>query len=733
MQRTFRRILFLLLAIVIAAAVPLTAAAQPDTPVTSVDPVARPVPALSESADTSMETALIAAKNLIKIDDDVFTEFNYSSSFSNYETMEGLLWTFQWSSPAGGYIYATLTADGILLQYRKYMWDENRFGFAVVDKNAAVAIADGFIRKANPDTYAYYKVPADIYTGINNSEYGFSYYAQINGYNFEAAYIYVNVNKFTGEMVGYGTSRVDPVRFNFEKAEDLVSESDAVSAYVDKIGLSLEYRSYYDYEKNSVNVFPVYVFNSHSDRFIGAKSGDVVTYVYDLGVNDVLDSKNYAAAPDALAEDAGYSGGTRASLTPAELTAIDQAAGFITSEQALLKLLEAAELKNLDVASFSEQYISLSRDWYSKNQYFYYVNLYKFAEYDEADDTITNVSGRVDAATGRVTSFSFNYAGYPSPTGQRVTTEKQAEQAVTAFLKRVAPGEFAKTKLDAMEPPAVEPYYYRRGNYYFNYVRYENGIPFRDNGINVTLHENTGKITSYSLNWYDEVTFPSVSNVITPQRALTGFVEQNGSKINYITIGEGNAALVYDFRSQELIDPFTGKALDYTGMPWTDTSVRPDYSDVMGHWSESYVTKLADNGVYMWGGKFEPEKIMTELEFLNYLMLIESQYYPAREDIKMYYAQHGVEVEASPDKLLTRQESARIIAEYLGYGKLAKQSEWFVYPFKDNVAREYKGYITICYMLGIINGDAGRFNAASNVTRAHAATMLHNLIISKSK
>jgi hypothetical protein len=124
---------------------------------------------------------------------------------------------------------------------------------------------------------------------------------------------------------------------------------------------------------------------------------------------------------------------------------------------------------------------------------------------------------------------------------------------------------------------------------------------------------------------------------------------------------------------------------------------------------------------------------MTELEFLQYLMVIDYYNGISRADTQAYFAQRGVKVEASPDKLLTRQEAVRIVVEYLGYGKLAAQSKWFVYPFVDKVDDSYKGYITICHMLGIVKGDAAsRFNASSNVTRAHAASILHNLIIAKS-
>jgi len=733
MTMIFKKALLLSLAAVIAVSAPLTATAQPDLPDRVEAPIA-PIsePAKSGSPDKGMETALIAAKGLIGIDDDVYTEFSYSSSFSNYEAREGLLWNFNWSGADGRHIYATVTAEGALMQFSKYSWDETSFGFADIDKKGAIAIADGFIKKANPDTSKYYKAPTDVQIDIRSSEYRFIYYAEINGYKFEAAQVSVNVNKFSGEVTGYSANRINPKNYRFEGTSGIIAESAAVAAYADKIGLSLAYNSYFDYESGNLKIFPVYTLNSNGSEYIGARSGDVVTYVYDPGVEGGYSDPSFAMESMAVAdnEDSGR-GGSNVNLTPSEIAAIEQAAKFITSEQALQKLLEAAELTNLDISSFSDQYTGLNRDYIDKSRYFYDINMNNYSDYNAKEDEIVSVYGRVDAVTGRVMSFFFNYFGNP-PVGKSATTEAQAETAVAAFLRRVAPAELAKTKKDTVTPQKAVPYSYRGNSYQFCYIRHENDVPFRDNSINVTFNANTGKITGYSLHWYDNVSFPSIGNALAQQRALAEFVGQNGSKINYITTGGGDATLVYSFGGQEYIDPFTGKALDYTGEPWVDSAVTPDYSDAGGHWSEAFVTKLLDNGVFLWGGKFEPEKVMTELEFLQYLMLTESYGYFARVDAQAFFAQRGVKVDASPDKLLTRQEAARILVEYLGYGKLAGQSQWFVYPFADNVAEEYMGYITISYMLGIISGDAGRFNAANNVTRAHAAVMLHNLIMAKS-
>lgn len=684
--------------------------------------------AYAATQDESMETALIAVKSIIDVDDEVFTDFNFRSGYSNWETREGLIWYFEWSDGKSAHIYASATADGVLLEYNIYRSDGRSYGFAEISKDAAAAEANRFIEKANPDTYVYYKAPVEVNVNLHSSDYYLAYSAEVNGHAFEAASIRIGVNKFTGLVSSYYSRNVDPGRFRFESASGTISQDAAVAAYAEKIGLALEYMSWFDYESGSLTVFPAYLFNARPDLYIGARTGEIVNYVYDLG-------EAGAGAPEPRpsavneSEASMDAGGSRASLTPAERAAIEQVAGFLTSEQALDKLLEAAELTDVDLSSFENRFIGLNRDYIDKDRYYYDINLSRYGDWVMSDSEIVGIYGRVDAETGRVYSFSFYYNGVPQ--GDSVFTEAQATSAVDAFLKRIAPGEFAKSKLESS--PSLMGERYGRGyeDYYYGYARYENDTIFRDNGINVAFNRNTGKITNYSLRWYDNAVFPSVANVLTQQRALDAYVGGTGSRIVYITTGDSNAGLVYDFLKDRFIDPFTGNALDYSGKPWTDATQTPAYGDVTGHWAERYVNKLLDNGIFMWGGRFEPDKVMTELEFLQYIMLLEG-YSLARADVASYYTNLGVDVEASADKLLTRQEAARIVAEFLGYKKLAGQSNWFVYPFTDSVDETYKGHITICFMLGIVGGDNGRFDPLVNITRAHAAVLLHNLIIARS-
>jgi len=745
MRRTLRKIIISVLAVVIAISAPITALAAPNGKAEASSPEviapvfeeAVPISAPGGGSDESgFETALIAAKTLLKIDDSIFTDFNYSSRYSNYETMEGLIWSFNWSGSKDAkyaYVYANVTDDGILLDYNKYSSGGRDFGLAEVSKSEALAIADEFVKNANPDTYTYYKALADVYVSINSSEYTIVYNAQSNGYRFTAAMLYVRVNKFTGEVTSYNSANYNPGKFDYEDAASIISEEEAAAAYAEKIGLNLEYVSSMNYETGELSVFPVYRFNSYYDTFISAVTGEVVSYVYDRGANGSAASGNSGAAPMAeAAQDSSAGGSSRVNLSPAEISAIEKVSNFITSEQALQKLIEAADLEDIDMSIFAEQYISLNRDYVDRDRYCYNINMFSYGVPDARGGMFYGLYGRVEAESGRVLSFDISYDnGFQGAEAAAEYTDEQVSELIEAFILKEAPGEYAKSKLDRTYLPGAEPYNYRGYYYYYQYVRYENDVPFSSNGINVSFDPVYGRITSYSLNWYNNISFPDVSGVLPAGEALSLYVKDAGSSIYYTTVGGGKAALVYQFGNGDYVDPFTGGALDYSGAPKADTSVQPEYDDIAGHWCESVVTRLLDNGIAMWSGSFDPDRTMTQIEFLKFLMLLEPYYYYGYST-EMFFAERNIDIKVDDERILTKQDAASIIARYLGYGKLAEQPEWFVYPFSDSVSDEFRGYITICYMLGIIKGDgSGGFGAEDNITRAQAAVMLYNLILIK--
>ena len=735
MSKMLKKAILIVLALVIATA-PLTVGAvtpppppRPDVAVS--DPVRGP-----SSAEGGMETALIAVRRLVDIDDNLFTEFSHGSTFSNWEMREGLIWNFSWMGD-GGIVFADVTDDGVLLSFNMFLADSRSFGFAEISMEQAVARAGEFLRRANPNTFRFFPEPASVTTSLHGNQIIVIYTAQTSGFDFPASQIVIGIDKFTGEVVNYRSGNISPDRFRFEGPGALISESEAISAFVNEIGLTLEYRSRFDFANGSVTVFPVYTLNYRGVNFISALTGEVVGYVFDTGTGRANEAfadsaAGLAAAAPSVAE--MESGARQVRLSPAELAAIEQMEGFLSSEEALNRFFEALDLPGLSVESFDSRHVSLRTDFLEQDRFIYEISLFRNPEaeilsgvYSSDDEIIVGVSGSIEAATGRVRSFRI--ADFAMSWGDSLMSADESEAAVVSFLERFAPDELRRTQLDAA---AADSWMDSGANRSFRFVRIENGIPFRDNGISVTINRDTGRVNSFSLSWFDSVTFPSVANVLTPVQAMTNFVEETGSEVIYITVGEGNARLVYVLGANSFIDPFTGRAVDFGGEPLEDTTFSPDYSDVIGHWSERYVMRLLDNGVYNWSGRFEPNRTMNEVEFVAYIMQIEQPW--ARVTPQAFLTQNEINFQPSESRLITRQSAAQIIVEFMGFGMLAEQSRWFVFPFSDDVADEYKGFVTIAHMLDIVVGDAqGNFNATDNVTRAHAAAMLYNLVIARSR
>jgi hypothetical protein len=203
-----------------------------------------------------------------------------------------------------------------------------------------------------------------------------------------------------------------------------------------------------------------------------------------------------------------------------------------------------------------------------------------------------------------------------------------------------------------------------------------------------------------------------------------------------------NADLVYRFDSNVAVDSFTGKCIDWNFEELKKPEPEPDYIDLKGHWSEKTVNSLTDNGIYVWSGeKFEPDKQITKGELQDYFKFYTNNYYfneispSIFVNSSAYFRAMINEPAKDLDKALTKQEAAKIICEIAGYGELAKHSEIFVYPFADGKCDEqYKGYIAILKVFGLISGDKdGNFNATEILTRAGAAEIVYNIIMAYNK
>ena len=697
--------------------------------------------------EREMRKALDIAKTHIEIDEEIYVNFSYEA----YDSRGITNWQFTWNSADYNKYISISVANELIISYSIYDYSvgSSDFAFAKLTKAEAEEKAFAFLKKILGSDADKLKVYSNsLYYNLNSYDISFAEYK--DGYrNHSVAAPTVGVDKLTGEIISYWYykySSGEEKNYVYQDAEKIISVKDAAKAYVEKIGLDLVYLHYFDYSTKKSNIFPVYKPKSNN-KYISAVTGEVI----DTSVLDSVYSREQSAR--AAGMDMGgmyYNDGQVESLgstaspsySQAELTELEKIRDYITRDKAIEIFLEALGLSKDELKDYSQN-VSLNKNYVNQNQYLWDISFYP----DNMDRRSSKFYGyyyaSIDARDGSIISYSrssyYTPLRYDEPeTEEYKYTYDEAKKIVLDEIKKLSPISLEEFEFVENDNISSE----KESAYSFTWYRKANGILFESNGISISFDNLTGEISYYRSNWYEDVEFPELTGIIPKAKAFDKMIEYSDYTPVFVETGydeEKNIytlSLVYMLGSTWVtIDPYTGDYLNYMGKPDT-TQQEPDYDDVKGHWSEKVVTTLTDNGIYVWGGKFEPDKAITTREFLDYLQFysnIDYRYYISRDKLYSYIYKPGGNSEISDDKAnatVTKQEAAKIICELLGFDRLLKKPEYLIYPFGDDEAdEEYKGYITLCYMLDIIQGTkSGNYSALDTLTRAEAAQMLYNLL-----
>lgn len=662
-----------------------------------------------EEDSQSLEQAILAVKQVVLIPTD-YTEFSYYSYESETNGVKGTVWNLTWSNQEQkGSVYAAVDWNGNLFSYEKYRYNEET-GLANISREQAEKAAHEFLEKALP-AYASEMIEINQVASIANT-YGhvFQYEYQREGVPVPFLQATIRVDKYTGEVASFNWPGQGLEIPAFPDKEGIISIDLAKDLYLEKVGVDLNYHSYYDYEKKVLNVFPAYRL-AKGNVAIDAKTGEAVELFN-------RNSTFYGGMGSAEEKSADGMGG-EIGLTKEEQDAVQKLGGLISKEEAALIIKAKASIipkaDKVVGASLRQETIDLET----------YVWEISFE----------NGYGSVNAKTGEMLSFSF-YGN--ESTGYRNLNEKDAKEIGESFLKTIAPDKYASSNYtEDYESPIL----YRESSteqvyYTFHYYRQINGIDYIDNGLTVTVDNKTGNIISYHSTWYDTIQFPAIDQVISAKEMMEIMSPIGGYQLAYEKVGEeSKIALVYSFDItfySSIFNPISGKEMDWRGEPIKD-SARPIYSDIDGHWSEEIVLELLANGYYMPGDTFRPNGAISQLEFFRYLYAPEYAYYTDDGFYDMLINMKIItEAEIAPDKNIVRQDAAKFVVRYLGLGLAGKYPDIFNNPFKDKIENGYKGYAALCYALGIMRGDeTSKFNGTAVLTRGEAASIIKNSLKAK--
>ena len=781
-------------------AVPMSAATAVSTSVNA------PVVTYRQGEPTSEEMLAVIAKikPLLSIPDR-YSEFNWYYSAGSVDFPP--TWSFTWSAPDSySSISATCDDDGHLLSF-----------YADKDINAdadsasllpnylkaeLVDTARAFLTKIEPEFAEQFVLTST--SGYGKSErYTYLFRREIHGIPLPSDTIRISLDNQTGAVLGYdSTFHRNAV---IPSADQILSEDQAKEKLKANFTMTLAYREKRVPKEDGTFDYVGYLVYtpSNSSIAIDAHTGEIyenmTTWQAADGSANMAD-KGYDMAAENTAMN-GYYQYTEQELEQSELLSTlipkETAIATVTGNPALyfpngLTTVDA----RLTKTSASGRYpIADGDETYRWQLHFSNPNQDGYG-YSYASATVDAQSGAILSFDARPYSYwYYDENGLDAP--DVAYTMEQAQPILEAFLKQQLPDQFANSVLSSSGPYNVIqfllsddgnqiPVY---GAYSYTYSRVNEGVPYPYNSIYGSVDGVTGKITSFSYYWYDNVVFESPKDAVGADQAKDLLLAADGFGLNYqikqtYTYQTDHISTIYaDANSlstqgdseeseerDDLDDETPSDTVDDKDAANPGGQEEDDLDDVDDgiHYEESVrlVFSMYDTYPYTLsavtgkqvGYDGEPyagtqEYVYSDIEghwaerdirifadinagfsggkFLPDQRITQSEFKDLMNAVGYYGADLSAEsTDLTADVAITRTDAVKMIVRALGFEQVAELQGIFRVDFTDGSDIQAKdiGYIAIAQGLSIIAGGDGNFRPYDPITRAEAVKLLSNTL-----
>ncbi|OPZ71537.1 MAG: Endo-1,4-beta-xylanase A precursor [Firmicutes bacterium ADurb.Bin456] len=429
-------------------------------------------------------------------------------------------------------------------------------------------------------------------------------------------------------------------------------------------------------------------------------------------------------------------------LNPAEEVAVDELKNLLPREKALEKARTAVEIPEGYTLSSSR----LEQDYMFKQNKNWNFN------WQPADKASGGLSVTIDAIKGDLVAFNLYENIYGDYTKREVKySEAEARRMAEEFIKKNHPGRWGQVLFESLQPipgPVLNPQEEPVTSFYaIKYDRIVNNVKFPANGFEVNVNSSTGKVTLFQMNWWD-LDFPDPRGVLSRETAAHKYLEEAPLKLGYLRLWpremywpkpdqEAKIHLVYYQASLnfEMLDAFTGQALNSEGNPVSPDGKKIEFGDLEGHPAREAVELLAAAGIVgQDDGKFRPDEAVTQAELIAMLVRSFDQstgLVPRGKEpwYQIYFEQAArigiIQAGEKPDPgaPVNRETLARYIIHALDLYKVARFSDIYVLDFEDaaDITGHLKGHAVLSAALGLIKPAEGKFEPRKVVSRAEAA------------
>ncbi len=651
------------------------------------------VPGMVYAGGSELENVTVSVKQRIEIPSEL-TKFT-----SNVRTSanEGTSYVLSWTNEEyDKQIEITVNEHGDITRYYTYDYTKDRkdSGMSKFEKTYFIETAKAFVKKINPSWIDDLDFNIDInLSNLYSETVSVDLYRVVNGLEFCQNYVGIAINKYTGEVERFYSNwtHADEI----PDVNKMLSDNELNKIFEDKSGLVLKYMA----KHGSTDAILVYV-PKDSTLVINAITGETVK-PDDLYYGDMKES---VGSNSAMRDEAATEG-----LTKEELAEISRMDNLISQDKVvnIAKSLENTIVKDLELTN--TEYIKRK----DGEDYKYIVAL-SF----EGENSYANVT--LDAETGELISM-YSYSDYKED--KKISVEKlrlNADKFVSKYASDIA------NKTDVFNETSPR----------FNYSQSVNGIEYASNNISVTVDEYTGKITRFSRNWDDNITFEDTDGVISNQDALAVLYDKVGFEKYYLNKKEG---IVIAFSLNDsipyYIDANDGKILSYNLEEYvSETKTYGTPTDLDGHYAKKYIDALMENAIIKYEEIFRPDDKVTVKEVLEFLNCLDAGYVPYDKANYMYVdlaERIFGDNEYDENATVSREQAAKyIIKACSDYDEIA-QMKIFDSGFNDrlSISDGFEGYVAILKGMGVVQGDElGNFNPKNEISRADFAILIYKLL-----
>ncbi len=693
----------------------------------------------AEGGDSARRLATVTERVKSTLGLDTQRYKNFSGQLTEGELAP--TWRLSWSGEDGS-LEITAAESGKILSYYLYSDDENRddapLSLPKRDPARAKAAAAAFLGKVL-DSYESVDLEdaADQSVSLRQTRYYFRGTVKLNGcpspLSFSLAvrssdYAVAQFRRDSMESGYLGSLPAADFRTSQSQAEPLLRST-------------LSMRLEYVLEDEGNRAVLRYLPNSIHNFYVDDASGTLVdlTELYEgLGESDRKGSESMAPETGADAS-AGVNG-----LTQAERLGADKLKGTL-SKEALDQKARAVTQLGLDsytLASASYREEELEPDAPA------IIAQLSYAKRVE-DGTFRRIV-TLDAKTGGLLRV---YSSRPqAPDEENKVSEDAARKTAEAFLSAQQKSRFAQCAAYAGDL-GDQRENGRYGAWRFQYARQEQGYFFPHDQFTVEIDAADGSVSSYAQSWSKNVRFDSARGIISEEQAFGAYYKMFRLVKGYVAVPQkldlsdpehaplaemgyralNSLKLGWQLSATERsalgIDAKTGQPVlreESSGGTLT-------YSDLEGSQAKQAVEALAEYGIGYAGGRFRPEKQLTQLDLAALLastqgLVIDPDNLAEGDADRVYRAVYGMGALRREDrndgKVLSRLDVIRCLLDAGGYGPAARLQGIYRTDFSDagDIPDGLLGYAALAQALKL--ADGGRLNPGQSAARADAALML---------